>query len=194
MDPEDQQIFMETANRFLEPANDLVGAQPLEEIAAAFLFACALYSSFAMQAQVENPGDVGDEAIEMLRGYFAQELQTHMGGALSASGASVEIQTPIAIVSRIITDLRLRPDAEQREFYDLGDRFIDVANSLRPAQKVSRISACMMHACTRFNVFVLQRRGHPPASVDETLVETLCATYADLLGEHLREINFKPTA
>lgn len=58
--------YYELANEILTPANDLLGVEPPEEVAAAFLYACAMYNVFAMQVQLEDPSTIDAETLEYL--------------------------------------------------------------------------------------------------------------------------------
>ena len=70
--------FQDTANEFIRVANDLVGIEEVAEIAAAFLYACARYNSFAMQAMAEDPGAIDAETVDYLAQEFEKHLREHM--------------------------------------------------------------------------------------------------------------------
>ena len=73
----------------------------------------------------------------------------------------------------------------------MADRFINVANEA-PVSKVSRLSAGCMHACARFNVFVMQACGLAPGVVDEALVARFAESYRKLVEQHLLEMLVAP--
>lgn len=189
---DDRDAFYELANRFLEPANDLVGIEPVTEIAAAFLYACARYNAFAMQAQSADPRDAGDDDAAMLADALAKELRNHMGQRLQTEPDAPPSGSDAAVVASLLAGLDDRDDDDLDAFLDMADRFIDVANGVRPPQKVSRLSACFMHAAARFNVYAMQRQGLKPGHVDDALAGRLCDAYRRLVGLHLSENLIKP--
>ena len=191
--PEDEKdAFYELANQFLEPANDLVGIEDVPEIAAAFLYACARYNAFAMQVQSADPGEVDADDVRMLTEALETELGNHMEEALESDPTGTAGGADPAVVAALLAALDGRSDEDRSDFLDLADRFIDVANGVRPPQKVSRISACFMHAAARFNVFAMQRNGLKPGQVDSSLVARLCDTYRALVERHISEVLIKP--
>ena len=83
----DLEAFFQTANRFLDKANALAQSESRDIVAAAFLYACARYNAFAMQAQAGDPTAVGAEFADFLIDRFEQEVREHMAEALSSTGA-----------------------------------------------------------------------------------------------------------
>lgn len=187
--------FYETANEILAPANDLIGAVEPPEIAAAFLYACARYNAFAIQSQVDDPSDVGGEMLTFLCQEFSQQMEEHMAEQVTTMpGDPSNPDAPVAIVLEMLEDLFQRDDDDLYEFRDLGDRFIMAANNAAGTTRVARVSAAFMHACARFNVFVLQERGQPVEAVDAPLISEFGDAYRSMLMYHLREILIEPNA
>lgn len=194
--PEDEMdAFFETANDILAPANDLIGAESTDEIAAAFLYACARYNAFAMQAQIEDPSVVDHEVVAYLCAEFARHMSEHMQELVTtAPGDPANPDEPVTIVLELLQDLFQRDEDDLFEFRDLGDRFIMAANNVAGTTRVPRVSAAFMHACARFNVFVLQERGLPVEEVEDSVVEAFATAYRNLLHYHLEEILIEPNA
>ncbi|MEQ1606384.1 MAG: DUF3144 domain-containing protein [Pyrinomonadaceae bacterium] len=53
----------------------------------------------------------------------------------------------------------LRNEETMSEFYDLADRFINVANGLTDSQTSTRISSVILFAAARYNVFNFYATG-----------------------------------
>jgi len=77
---------------------------------------------------------------------------------------------------------------EQREFFEMADRFLAVANGLSEDVPVARISAAMMYATARFNAFLAQTQGLPPGEVDEDTVRYFRGEYEKMLRENLAQV------
>jgi hypothetical protein len=185
--------FYDVANDFLDVANQLIGIEPSEEIAAAFLYACARYNSFTMQAQAEDPTTIDDETVEYLASELERHLREHMAQSLGAETSAPDnpAGSPRQVID-LIKRLNDRDEDDLSKFLDLGDRFINVANGVNPPTRVSRISAAFMHACARFNVYCMQGLGHPPETVDEDLVAAFRQAYVNLVNYHLQETLVAP--
>ena len=187
--PEDEMdAFWETANAFMAVANDLMGEEPGDDIAAAFLFACARYNAFTMQGQSQDKSQIDEDFVDFLCQRFETELRDHMGETLSTNPAGTA--PPDMDARQVLDVLNALPEMDQEErsaLMDLGDRFLSIANGLIQTQKAARISAAFMHACTRFNTFIMQCLGHPAETVDEALVGDFRGAYERLLRFHLAE-------
>ena len=192
----EEEAFYELANAFIEPANDLMDIEPADEIAAAFLYACARYNAFAMQIQVDDPSRVDDDTINYLCDEYAGHLQEHMEdpGVCEAPGSRDDPVGAPERVANLVETLGDRDEDELWEFRDIGDKFIHVANGLNKYNRPGQISAAFMHACARFNVFVMVQLGHPSGEVDEGLVARFRTTYEGLLRYHLSEQLIEPNA
>lgn len=188
---QEAQAFYELANLFLAPANQLAGTADVSEIAAAFLYGCSRYNAFAMQAQAEDLADHRDEAADMLTGYWTTELRDHMKQSLQRSPAPPEPGVAPTDAVDVLKGLDARAEADFKSFMDMADQFINVANDA-PTSKISRLSACCMHACARFNVFVMQVSGLAPGAVDEALVDAFSDAYRRLVEMHLKEMLVAP--
>lgn len=189
----ERQAFYATANAFLDIANRRIGIEPVEEIAAAFLYACARYNSFAMQAQSGDPSAIDDATVDYLAADFEGHLREHMGQDLGTGPGAPDSSagSPGRAVD-VLKGLNDRDPEDLSDFLDLGDRFIAVANKLIQTKRVGRISAAFMHACTRFNVYVAQCLGHPPRELDEALVAAFRRAYVNLVNYHLQETLVAP--
>ena len=188
--------FNALANRFLDQANALAQSESRDFVAAAFMYGCARYNAFAMQAQVsgspEEMVSARDEFSRFLIDRFREELGDHMTESLSASGASPQPGMDPKLAIEALDEFDSYNEQERKAFYDLGDAFVDIANLEIQHQKASRISAAMMHACTRFNVFVMQSFGLAPGLVDPTLVAAFSKAYETLLHTHMKEMLIAP--
>lgn len=189
---EDESAFFEVANLFLAPANDLASEHAVAEIAAAFLYGCSRYNAFAMQAQSDDLADHREEAAEMLTDYWTNELRDHMVLDLQRDPAAVPVGASPSDALDVLNGLEARDRDAFSAFMDMADTFIDVANATTTERKVSRLSACCMHACARFNVFAMQANGLKPGVVDEDLIESFTAMYRKLVDRHLLEILVAP--
>ena len=184
--------FYETANAFLSKANTLAQTESRDLVAAAFLYACARYNAFGMQAQVEDPSEIGEEISEFLVTRFEDEVRDHMGETLSSSGALPEPGMDPKLAIEVLDEFDTFTEEERKAFYALGDAFVDIANLEIQHMKAARISAAMMHACTRFNVFVMQSFGLAPGLIDPTLVSAFSTAYETLLHSHMKEMLIAP--
>ncbi|MEL7471195.1 MAG: DUF3144 domain-containing protein [Pseudomonadota bacterium] len=184
--------YFATANRFLSKANDLAQTESRDEVAAAFLYACARYNAFAMQAQGGDPTETSSEFAEFLVSRFAEEVREHMTETLSSTGAAPQPGMDPKLAIEVLDEFDSFTEAERKAFYDLGDAFVDIANAEVQHHKAARISAAMMHACTRFNVFVMQSFGHAPGMVDPALVTAFTTSYRTLLQSHMKEMLIAP--
>lgn len=192
----ERQAFYELANTMLAPANAMMDSQPADEIAAAFVFACALFNAFAMQVQSEDPVALDAETGDYLETEFRTQLREHMGQALVRNPAAPDDPdgppfTP-GRVAEILSGLDAMPEAERSALLDLGDRFIAPANAALGQHRPGQASAAMMHACTRFNVFVMQALGHPPGTVDAPLIDGIAMAYRQLLDRNMAQSQIAP--
>lgn len=190
----EMEAFFEVANHFLSQANALAQTESRDLVAAAFLYGCSRYNAFAMQAQVADPTELTEDAAEFLVTRFEDELRDHMAETLSSSGSSPQPGMDPKLAIECLDEFDTFTDEERKIFYDLGDAFVDIANAAVQTQKPARISAAMMHACTRFNVFVMQSFGLAPGLVDPTLVTAFSTAYETLLHTHMKEMLIAPKA
>jgi len=192
MPPEDAADFFKIANLFLAPANDMAGEHDIAEIAAAFIYGCSRYNAFAMQSQAEDLADHREEAAEMLTDYWTNDLREHMGQSLQRGS----VKPPVGVAPTDAIDVLKALESRDRDgfnaFMDMADQFINVANATTAERKVSRLSACCMHACARFNVFAMQASGLKPGAVDEDLIQQFTAIYRQLVDRHLLEVLVAP--
>jgi len=190
---EELKDFYASANEFLEVANGLVGIEPTDEIAAAFLYGCARYNSFAMQAISQDPSAIDQEVVDYLASELERHLRDHMEESLGArpSGPDDPSDNPRRVIE-LLKGLNDRDEDDLSDFLDLGDRFIAVANKLIQTKRVGRISATFMHACARFNVYCMQGLGHPPETVSDDLVAAFRQAYVNLVNYHLQETLVAP--
>lgn len=185
--PEEEMAdFHRTADGFLSVANQLVGTEANDRIGAAFLYACARYNAFAMQAQTEDPSSVDAAIRDWLVARFETELRDHMLQQLrSASSAPPPPGASPDQALQVLLGLNALSTDARSAFLQLGDRFIHAANDLIQTEGVARTSAAMLHACTRFNAYVTQALGQEAGILDEDLIEDFCTGYANLLDFHL---------
>ncbi len=182
---EEMAAFYETANVFLNTANDLEGQEASERIGAAFLYAAARFAAFAMEAQIGDHTAVGTDTRDFLTKRFEEELQDHALQHLRVVGAAVQPgQVPDAALDVLIS-LNEMDEAARRPFLQLADQFIGPANDLIADVAIARISAAMMHACTRFNAYVMQTRGLPPGPLDAEIAGDFSRAFRALLDFHL---------
>lgn len=190
---EDAAAYMQMANAFLRIANQADGE--LHWIAAAFIHACSRYNGFALQSQGGLPGEIDDEVVDYLRGCFETELRRHMAETLTRQPASVRPDPMPGDTTVVLLDRVARMDGgERKEFVDLADRYIGIANSLVARDRPSRISSACMHACARFMICVLQMEGLKPETTDENAVVKLAGAYERQLRDHMAQTLRNPSA
>lgn len=185
--------FTDLADAFIRVANEALPAEGPAEVAAAFLYACARYNAFTMQAQGSTPGEMPEETIAYLVGDFASKLGEHMAVRVtSAPGAGgPPAENPVRAAVRAMNDF---DDGEWSEFYDLADSFIHEANGLVRQKCPSRVSAALMYGCARFCAFALQVAGYATGAVDEAARAELRDLYEGMLRSHARELLIRPDA
>ena len=179
----DMDAFYQTADLFLNAANGLLQDETPARAGAAFLYACARFNGFALQVQLDSNA-VDERTREKLSGFFETEMSEHLLQRLRNDPTlSVTRATGEALDVLIgMNDM----DAEARSaFLKLGDRFIHIANGLIEDTEIARISAAFLHACTRFNAYLLQREGLEPGIQDQQLIADYKQVYSDLLNFHL---------
>ena len=182
---EDMGAFHQTADRFLNTANELLGSETPARVGAAFLYASARFNGFAMQVQLNTQG-VDAATREKLGEVFEAEISEHMlqrlrnepPGAVTGRRATGEVLD-------VLVGLNDLTEADRSAFLKLGDRFIHIANELIGTVEILRVSAAFLHACTRFNAYLLQREGLEPGIRDQDLIADFRQAYSDLLRFHL---------
>lgn len=112
----------------------------------------------------------------------------------STPGDPVNPQNPVTVVVDVIDLLAERQEDDLRAFRGIGDRFIDAANAAISGSTAGRVSSAFMHACTRFNVFVMQERGLPVMQTNDAEVADFLKAYRYLLDYHAQEILIAPNA
>ncbi|MEM6422754.1 MAG: DUF3144 domain-containing protein [Pseudomonadota bacterium] len=200
---EEQESYVQLANRFLEIANDRFDDGPVAYTAATFLYACARYNGFAMQAQGAVPGEVRPETVDYLVGCFRTEVEAHMQEALGAEpdqeaapawfGAAIEVEIKTHL-AHLAADEALEEGQAAWRFDEVADAYITLANELAGAHRISRLSSTMMHACSRYAVYAMQAAGLAPEIEDRATSERMVALYADTLRAHLGEVLVHPQA
>ena len=185
--PDDElAAFHQTADIFLNTANGLLADEPAERVGAAFLYAGCRFTAFAMQAQLEEGQEVDAETRDWLTQRFDEELHDH---AMQHLRSDAMAPTPQGLVPDAAIDVLMSTNEMEEEprraFLRLADRFIHPANGLIDEMQVSRISAAMMHACTRFNAYVMQSRGLAPGPLEVTIATDFRNAFRALLDFHL---------
>ncbi|MEO1492921.1 MAG: DUF3144 domain-containing protein [Pseudomonadota bacterium] len=175
--------FAEYANRFMSIANGAMDTFDRSIVNAAFLYGCARYNAYVVQAQGAPAGEVDPVSVAYLRECYEKELTSHMSERLvKGTPAKVQDETRTAL-----TALDLMDQARRTEFLDLADRYVNTANALTAETDIGRISAMIMHACARFNVFLMQTGGLEAGRVDAERRDAYADMYETLLRRHLRE-------
>lgn len=180
--------FYQMADTFVAKANVLVGTELTDDIAAAMLYACARFNTFAMQSELDRPDALGDEAVDYLAEEFESHLRDHMEEQICPNPGSRD--NPVGGPERAVALLRAldgRREEEVSDFLTLADQFLGIANGLVGRARTGRISAAFMHGATRFNVYAMQCLGHPPNQIDEALVADFREIYTDLVYYHSGE-------
>lgn len=178
--------FHATADAFLDAANALVGEEPTERIAAAFFYAGTRFTAFAMQAQADDGAQVAPDVRDWLVTRLEEELRDHMAQQLRREAFTpvAAQQVPDAAIDELMALNDMDPEA-RRLFLRLADRFIHVANDMIETTDIPRISAALLHACTRFNAYVMQARGLAPGPLDDTIATDFRNAFRALLDFHL---------
>lgn len=179
------EAFYDLANRFIAVANEALREWEAPTVSAAFLYGCARYNSFLLQKEGHPPGKLDEESLVYFRDCYTHELREHMTETLMKGHHSKTEQGDFTLQD--LGEFEGWVDEDRQGFFDLGDAFIAVANQLIGGAKASRISAAFMHACARYNVYVMQTGGLTPGEVDDERVETYAGAYADLLKRHMQD-------
>jgi hypothetical protein len=79
-------------------------------------------------------------------------------------------------------------DEVPKEFFDLADKFIHLANSLEPTWPRSRISATMMYAAARFNAYNQLFSEVNPHQTDSETADYYTQQYRDMFLDNLEEL------
>lgn len=178
--------FYQTADVFLNIANGLVGEEAQDRIAAAFLYAASRFTAFAIQADLADGSVVPPETIDWLTARFDEELRDHAAQQLRQNALMPALpgQVPDAAID-VLMSLNDLDENARRIFMRLADQFIRPANDMIGDVEIVRISAAMMHACTRFNAYVMQARGLPPGPLDPSIALDFRNAFRSLLEFHL---------
>lgn len=183
--------FYRVADRYLDAANGLLSAETPARIGAAFMYGCARFSAFALQAEFEDAAQRREDLWDGLCDAFEGELRDHMlqrlRNALELGGAGASGEALDVLVA--LNDM---DEAARGAFLRLCDTFVRKANDLIAEEGVARASAAFLHACTRFNAYVLQREGLEAGVVDEALVADFRQVFADLLRFHMDQTLIVP--
>lgn len=181
--PDNGAAFADYANRFMSIANVAMNEFDRAIVNAAFLYACTRYNAYVVQAQGGVAGEVDPGAVAYLRECYQNELSSHMSERLvKGTPAKTADET-----RTVLTALDLMDQKRRTDFLDLADRYVNVANALTAEAEVGRISAMIMHACARFNVFLMQTGGLASGKIDEERRDAYADMYETLLRRHLRE-------
>lgn len=177
--------FHQTADVFLNTANGLAGAESSDRVGAAFLYAAARFTAFAMEAQAGSGAAVDTETRDWLTSRFDEELHDHAAQVLRSTGGLVPPgQVPDAAIDVLVSLNEMSEDV-RRPFLQLADRFIHPANEMIGEVEIPRIAAAIVHACTRFNAYVMQTRGLPPGPLDAAIATDFRNAFRALLDFHL---------
>jgi len=190
---DEQQAFFDLADDFIHVANAASSAGTPAVAAAAFLYACARYNALAMQTLGRALCEIDEEIVAYLVQDFERKLREQMSARVTefpAESATPPARPAAIEALRALDDL---DDQERSEFYDLADRFINVANAQIRSQRVTRISAAFMYGCARFNTHVLHIDSFDPGRVDEDAVSALRDSYEATLRMHMEEALIKPS-
>jgi hypothetical protein len=80
------------------------------------------------------------------------------------------------------------PDFDSKEFYDLVDRFIGVANELTREHPTARVSAVILYAAARYNAHCLRTLDPEAAENRATAVDYFVEQYRAMLDENIETI------
>lgn len=72
-----------------------------------------------------------------------------------------------------------------KEFYDLADRFIDLANELTAQHNTSRVSAVIMYAAARYNAHCLVSVDPDARANREAATEYFVSQYRSMLEDNI---------
>lgn len=189
------QDFIAIADEMIRIANDAVEIEPMEKVAAAFLYACTRYNAFAMQSQGQTPAEVDQENVDYLTEDFTSKLREHMEDTVTQDlGDGEPGLDPESPMATTLAGLGGLDDEAHSEFLDLADKFIDCANGYIRTERASRISAAFSYGCARFVTCLMQMNGLPPDRADEDAVARLGTAYQQLLRQHMAELLVAPNA
>ena len=71
------------------------------------------------------------------------------------------------------------------EFYELADKFINLANKLSRKHEIWSISSSMMYATSRYNAFNASCQDPDISSNRDRLIDYFCNEYREMLIENL---------
>ena len=77
-----------------------------------------------------------------------------------------------------------KPD---KQFFELADRFIALANESTRSMPIPRVSAAQMYAAARFNTFAVVTVAPSPEAAQDEAVPYLVAQYELMCQENIQE-------
>ena len=75
-----------------------------------------------------------------------------------------------------------------KEFFDVADEFVHLANRLGEKWPTSRISSSMMYATARYNAFNFYALEPDPEANFDKAVDYLCQQYRSMLLENMKAV------
>lgn len=73
-----------------------------------------------------------------------------------------------------------------KEFWDVADEFINLANKLNRKWPTSRVSSAMLYATARYNAFNFYTLEPKPEDNIDKVVDYFCQEYRSMLLENMR--------
>jgi len=85
------------------------------------------------------------------------------------------------------------PTDNSKEFFEVVDEFVRLANELNARWPSSRISSAMLYAAARYNAFNFRKLDASPDTNREQAVEYFCEQYREMLLENFDTLDDKWT-
>jgi len=82
----------------------------------------------------------------------------------------------------------MQTDDVPKEFFDVADEFVHLANKLSEKWPTSRISSAMMYATARYNAFNSYALDQNPESSVDQAVDYFCQQYRSMLLDNLKAV------
>jgi Protein of unknown function (DUF3144) len=89
---------------------------------------------------------------------------------------------------RVKLEVIMQTDKVPKEFFDVADEFVRLANKLNEKWPSSRISSAMMYATARYNAFNYYTLEPKPEDNFEKAIDFFCKEYRSMLLENVRTL------
>ena len=84
--------------------------------------------------------------------------------------------------------VRMPEDDVPKEFFDVVDEFVHLANTLNEKWPASRVSSAIMYAAARYNAFNFYAQAPSSSENQEKATDYFCAQYKAMLLENINAL------